>query len=232
MSVIQSFAKRLIRRHFGYLDSMKDVSNEKMKHEDGQPGNAQPDWSDAMPNSPLAQSQREKLEQGEVVIDVKETGTEKLVAGRILLDESVEAIWKILANPYEFSHGLYPRMHKVQILENEKEHSRMRCTIGLGAFLPDIVAVVDTDYIPGKRIDFRKVGGTLKDLSGGWTLTPREGGKTEVAYWMNIDPGIPVPGWVVRQGIKMELPNTLKAVRDRLQGKGKPAHEHILAAEI
>lgn len=217
---------------------MKDTSNEKMKHE-GQPGDAaSPDWSDVVPGSPLDRAQQKILDRGEVVIEVKESGTEKLVAGRILLDEPVEKIWPILANPFEFSGGLYSRM-KVQILQDEREHSRMRCTINLG-ILPDIVAVVDSDYIPGKRIDYRKIndqkaGGTLKNLSGGWTLTPREGGKTEVAYWMNIDPGIPVPGWIVRQGLKMELPNTLKAVRKRLnelRTKGKPAAETILAAEI
>ncbi len=210
---------------------MKDVSNEKMK-QDGQPdAAASPDWSEAMPGSPLAESQRKQLDRGEVVIEVKETGTEKLVSGRILLDYPVDKIWPILANPYEFSGGLYPRMSKVEILQDEKEHSQMRCTIHLG-LLPDIVAVVDSDYVTGKSIDFHKVGGTLKDLSGGWKLIPRPGGKTEVTYWMNIDPGIPVPGWIVRQGIKMELPNTLKAVRARLKDKRQPASEHILAAEI
>lgn len=180
-------------------------------------------------------SEQNRLIHGEVVVEVKESGTEKIVSGKILLDEPVEKIWPILANPYEFSNGIYPRMHKVQILEDRKDHSRMRCTIGLGAFLPDIVAVVDTDYVPGQRIDFHKVGGTLKNLTGGWTLSPQPDGKTEVAYWMNIDPGIPVPAWIVREGIKMELPNTLKAVRHRLhelQENGKPAPNRILAADL
>lgn len=211
------------------------MSNEKMKHEPT-PGSS-PDWSDAFANPALSNADNEKLAKGEVVIEVQETGTEKRVAGRILLDESIEKVWTILANPFEFANGIYPRMGKVQILENEKQHSRMRCTIdlGLAPIVPNIVAEVDTDYVQGKRIDFHKVGGNLKDLSGGWTLTPREGGKTEISYWMNIDPGIPVPAWIIRKGISMELPKTLKAVRhrlDELHKDGKPARDSILAAEI
>ncbi len=183
----------------------------------------------------LPGSEKDRLSHGEVVVEVKEVGTEKIVSGRILLDEPVEKIWPILANPYEFKNGIYPRMHKVDILEDRKDHSRMRCSIELGKLLPDIVAVVDTDYVQGKSIDFHKVGGTLKGLTGGWTLTPQAGGKTEVTYWMNIDPGFLVPAWIIRQGIKMELPNTLKAVRhrlDELHKDGKPAPNCILAAEI
>lgn len=183
----------------------------------------------------IGQDELARLNHGDVVVCVKESGTEKIVSGRILLTESVEEIWPILANPYEFVNALYPRMHKVQILEDRKDHSRMSCTIGLGTFLPDIVAIVDTDYVTGKSIDFHKVGGTLKGLTGGWTLTPKPDGKTEVAYWMNIDPGIPVPSWIIAQGIKMELPNTLKAVRrrlDQLHKDGKPAPDSILAAQI
>jgi len=190
-----------------------------------------PDFTEALSSTP----DKERLKKGDIVIEVKESGTEKIVSGRILLDDSAEKIWPILANPYEFANGLYPRMRKIEILKNEKEHSRMSCTIDLGMVLPKIVATVDTDYVPARRIDFHKVGGSLKSLSGGWTLTPQADGKTEVAYWMNIDPGIPVPAWVVREGIKMELPNTLKAVRKRLNelhNNAKPAPGHILASEI
>lgn len=207
---------------------MKDVPNDKKKH-------GAPDCSEALLEASQEDTPKQMLERGEVVVEVKEEGTEKLVSGTILLDESVEKIWPIVANPYEFSAGIYPRMRKVQVIEDDKQHSRMRCTIELGSLLPAIDAVVDSSYKTGESIDFHRVGGSLKNLTGGWTLTPREDGKTEVTFRLNIDPGIPVPGWVIRQGIKAELPNTLKAVRNRvheLHDDGKAAQHSILAAEI
>lgn len=176
------------------------------------------------------------LEKGQVVVGFTQIGSSKYVLGRIVLDASPEQIWSVLANPYEFQNGIYSRMKDVQMLVDEPRHSIMRCKIAIGVIVPDIDAVVETDYQPMERISFRRKEGSLKALDGGWKLTPKDNGKTEVSYWMSIDPGVPVPGWLVNEGVKSDLPKTLVALRKRLNtlrtAQGTLLTKTILAANV
>ncbi len=176
------------------------------------------------------------LEKGQVVVGFTQKGSSKYVLGRIVLDASPAQIWSVLANPYEFQNGIYSRMKDVQMLVDEPRHSIMRCKIAIGIIVPDIDAVVETDYQPMERISFRRKEGSLKALDGGWKLTPRDNGKTEVSYWMSIDPGVPVPGWLVNEGVKSDLPKTLVALRKRLNilrtAQGTLLTKTILAANV
>ncbi len=184
----------------------------------------------------LTAKDKANLEKGQVVVGFTQKGTSKYVLGRIVLDASPEQIWSVLANPYEFQNGIYSRMKDVQMLLDEPRRSVMRCKIAIGVIVPDLDAVVETDYQPMERISFRRKEGSLKALDGGWKLTPREGGKTEVSYWMSIDPGIPVPGWLVNEGVKSDLPKTLIALRKRLNSlrtaKSTLVTKSILAANV
>ena len=45
----------------------------------------------------------------------------------------------------------------------------------------------------------------------------KSGTKTELIYCMYIDPGFPVPQWIIREGVKNELPKTLIALRQRVE---------------
>lgn len=184
----------------------------------------------------LSEKDKRNLEKGQVVVGFTQKGTNKYVLGRIVLDASPEQIWSVLANPYEFQNGIYSRMKDVQMLQDEPRHSVMRCKIAIGIIVPDIDAVVETDYLPMQRISFHRKEGSLKALDGGWKLTPRDGGKTEVSYWMSIDPGVPVPGWLVSEGMKSDLPKTLLALRKRLDSlrmaKGTLLPKSILAANV
>ena len=57
-----------------------------------------------------------------------------------------------------------------------------------------------------------------------------------MADWMDIDPGYPVPLWLVREAVKLELPKTLTAVRKRVyelgSAKRQPAKSSIMAANL
>lgn len=51
-----------------------------------------------------------------------------------------------------------------------------------------------------------------------WTLTPVAGGFVDVDYYANIDPGGSVPAWLVNSTIDMGPYNTLRKVRELLEG--------------
>jgi len=47
-------------------------------------------------------------------------------------------------------------------------------------------------------------------------MKPLENHRTELSYSMFMDPGFFVPQWLIREGVKSELPRTLDAVRKRV----------------
>lgn len=159
----------------------------------------------------------EKLAKGEVVVGLKNVGTTRYVTGTILLDQSPEQIWPVMVNPFEFQGKISPRMKTVEVMLDKEEKSRLRVTLDMGIFMPNFTYTVDSMYKKNERIDFKRVGGTLRDFSGSWEMkSADDGNKTELTYSMYIDPGFFVPQWIMREGVKVELPGTLTALRKRL----------------
>lgn len=158
-----------------------------------------------------------KLREGQVLTSLSEDGEKKFVTGRILIDEPPEKVWKVMVNPFEFERKISPRMTKVEVIEDEESKTVLRCSMEIGFFIPSITYVVESQYEKFRQVSFRRIGGVFKDFLGSWILIPHDNAtRTEIRYSMYIDTGMPVPKWIVREAVKMELPKTLTALRTRI----------------
>lgn len=189
----------------------------------------------AAQDSNSALSEIARLERGEVVVDQKDVGATKYVVAKILIDAPPDEVWPILTNPFEFRRRISPRMKEVEVVTDRQDLSVLNVTVDVGFFLPSITYSVESRYEPEQRIDFKRIGGTLKDFKGQWIVLPSDNGKkTQVIYSMYVDPGIPVPQWIVRAGVREELPKTLTSMRERIMdinaGRKAPADRSIMAA--
>ena len=160
-----------------------------------------------------------RLESGEVVVGLRTEGETKFVTGRMLIDQPPEVVWPIMVNPFEFQRNISTRMKRVDVLKDTVDSSILKVT--MDAFpIPDVTYMVESKYKKvgeGARIDFRRIGGVFRDFQGYWVVKPsHQGKKTELLYSMYIDPGFFVPQWIVRKGVRGELPKTLKALRTRV----------------
>jgi len=159
-----------------------------------------------------------RLKEGDVIVDADDKGENRFVVARILIGETPVNVWRILTNPFEFAGKISPRMKDVQILHDTAERSIMKCKMEVfPPLIPFISYTVESDYKLHESVQFKRVAGSLKDFSGTWALASREGGQaTEVTYSMHVDPGLPIPQWIIRKAMKMELPRTLIALRQRV----------------
>ncbi len=170
----------------------------------------------------------EKLAKGEVVVGLKNVGNLRYVTGTILLDHTPEQVWPVMVNPYEFKGKISPRMKTVDVVLDKEDESILRVTLDIGFLIPNFTYTVDSKYQRNERIDFKRLGGTLKDFSGSWQMKPADNGnKTELTYSMYVDPGFFVPQWIMREGVKVELPSTLTLLRKRLDN----VYGHQIALE-
>lgn len=170
------------------------------------------------------QAVMKRLESGEVVVDCEELSGIKYVIGRILIDETPERLWPVLVNPFEFEGKICHRMKHVEVIADQPQLSQLGCTVGLVFPLPDLMYVVESKYTAFSRVDFQRISGSFKDFRGFWELLPTANGKkTEVIYSMYLDPGVPVPDWLVRLGVRGELPNVLSGLRARVDELNRSA---------
>ena len=190
----------------------------------------------ARPVDPSIEYQR-RLAQGDVVVGMQNDGDTKLVTGKIVINQPPERVWPVMVNPFEFKGKISPRMKQVEVVVDKLNLSVLKVTLDMSFLFPNFTYVVESKYKNGERIDFHRVGGVLRDFKGSWAMSPIEGGnKTELTYSMYVDPGFFVPQWIVREGVKGELPRTLKGLRKRVDAvcaEREKLEEHtILAANL
>lgn len=159
-----------------------------------------------------------RLLSGDVVVGYSELGGTKYVTARVKIDHPPEAVWRVMSNPFEFKGKIFPRMKEVEVVVDRPELSVLRCSIDICTILPRINYTVESHYHECGKIDFRRVAGLPREFRGFWQVIPRDNGAAcDVAYALFIDPGIPVPQWIVREGVKVELPRALTALRERVR---------------
>jgi hypothetical protein len=177
-----------------------------------------------------------RLAAGEVIVGMKNDGSTRFVTGKVIINQPASRIWPIMVNPYEFQGRISPRMKNVEVMTDKLNLSVLKVTLDMSFLFPNFIYVVESRYENGERIDFHRVGGVLKDFKGSWEMTEIEPGKTELTYSMYVDPGFFVPQWIVREGVKGELPRTLKALRKRVEAISNdsehPEAHTILAANM
>lgn len=144
-------------------------------------------------------------------------GATKFVTESILLPATPEVVWQIVSNPFEFQEKLCPWMHTTEVLTDEQNLSRVKVTVEYGV-LPRFSYHCEFKYTYNTRIDFRSVGGALKNFEGYWILTPASNGNETLArFSMYLEPGIPVPQWIMRQAEKVVLHEVLSRLRERVE---------------
>jgi hypothetical protein len=180
-----------------------------------------------------------RLDKGEVVVESRKIDGVTYVCAREIIDEPPSHVWPIMTNPFEFEGKISPRMKSVEVLVDKTDYSLLKCSINVGIlfFIPSISYTVESKYDSFERITFKRIGGDLRDFRGFWEVKPVAGGKkTELTYSMYIDPGFPVPQWIIREGVKAELPRTLLALRQRVKdiytSKLQPEPRSILASSV
>ena len=88
--------------------------------------------------------------------------------------------------------------------------------------LPKVRSVFRSDYVAPELIRFQKVEGDLAELSGIWKLDAiRNGRGTRRTYAARIDPGVAVPGFVMRGVMEAEVRRTLTGLRQEATGREK-----------
>ncbi|HEX7235586.1 MAG TPA: SRPBCC family protein [Gammaproteobacteria bacterium] len=134
------------------------------------------------------------------------------------VDAPATAIWDVL-KACEIAPEYVPNVQSCKKLE-ELDGGRADLfvqTIKPVFFLPTFEHVFRLDYTPYTRIDVNRVSGPIAHMQGTWWLVPEDNGRILLVYELELDPGMPIPRFLVRATLKRDLPKVITAVRDRAE---------------
>jgi hypothetical protein len=134
------------------------------------------------------------------------------------VDAAPAAIWDVLT-ACEISPEYVPNVVSCKKLE-EIDGGRADLfvqTVKPIFFLPTFEHVFRLDYTPYTRIDVNRVSGPIAHMQGTWWLLPQANGRILLVYELALDPGMPIPRFMVRATLKRDLPKVVGAVRERAE---------------
>jgi ribosome-associated toxin RatA of RatAB toxin-antitoxin module len=167
---------------------------------------------------------RDALAAGEVQVEAERSERPLTVSVKLAaeVDAPPPAIWDVL-RACEISPEYVPNVVSCTKLE-EVDDGRAELfvqTVKPVFFMPTFEHVFRLDYTPYSRIDVSRVSGPIEHMQGSWWLLPQDNGRILLVYELALDPGMPIPRFMVRATLKRDLPKVVAAVRDRAEAAAR-----------
>ena len=176
--------------------------------------------AEAVGQPDLSWIDREAVAAREIIVNAERGDRPLTVVVRIAaeVDAAPTAIWQILT-ACEIAPEYVPNVvscRRVEELDGGRADLFVQ-TIKPIFFLPTFEHVFRLDYTPYTRIDVHRVSGPIEHMEGSWWLLPQDSGRILLVYQVAVDPGLPIPRFLVRATMKRDLPKIMMAVRERAE---------------
>lgn len=136
------------------------------------------------------------------------------------IEAGPEAIWSVLT-ACEVSPEYVPHVERCERLEvlDGGAAALFVQEVKPAFFLPSFEHVFRLDYEPYTRIEVSRVSGPLNYMQGTWHLLEQDDGSTLLVHSLAVDPGMPIPRFIVRARLRNDVPEVLEAVRERAEAR-------------
>jgi ribosome-associated toxin RatA of RatAB toxin-antitoxin module len=169
------------------------------------------------PSSELQQVEKDLLATGDVVVIDKTRGEPKgSVGAAILINAPIEQVWNVLVDCRR-APDFIPGLKNCRVLYSEGNTETIEHQVKFSWLIPEVTYTFKANYQIHKRIDFKRIGGDLKEVEGSWVLERIDkGSQTLVVYSVYLDPGFFIPQWLVDFTMRGHLPDLMNAIRNRV----------------
>ena len=109
-------------------------------------------------------------------------------------------------------------LEEVEVLARDRRGRGTRVAFRLGTPWGEQAYTLAYRYQPSDAgMSWTYVEGTLQDLAGSYALEPADDGATRVTYQLEVELGIPVPGFLMRQAAKQIVRSALSDLKRRVE---------------
>jgi uncharacterized protein YndB with AHSA1/START domain len=178
----------------------------------------------AAPARAWSPAETARLDTGEPVVSLSRAPDGEAIQIRAAIDIAVPptTIWSIMTNCAGAARFV-PGLESCRVLERDtqgrwdiREHE-----ISWTWFMPRVRSVFRTDYEPPKRLQFRRIAGTLKRNEGEWRLTPLASGVTRVSYDATLAADIPVPDFMIEEALRSDIAKVLRRLKQECEATAR-----------
>jgi hypothetical protein len=138
------------------------------------------------------------------------------IRAEILMRTQVEDVWAILqgcGKAFIFVDG----MEQCEILKQTLEYALIHQVVDTGLLAPTLNYRYESEKQAYERMEFRLVEGNLRVLQGSWGFEDLKEGLL-VTYNMRVQPGFPIPRFLVRMSLRRMIPDMLACIRGLVDG--------------
>ncbi len=131
---------------------------------------------------------------------------------KILINASTQKVWNVIDDKKNFPKFIN-QVKKANVIEENNNQQKIVTTVKLCEFLPSFNYVLVFDKTEKyRRMKFKKVGGSFKELFGYFEMVPYQQDKTILAYRIYSDPGFYIPEFICK-ALRGDATKVMKAIK-------------------
>jgi ribosome-associated toxin RatA of RatAB toxin-antitoxin module len=111
-----------------------------------------------------------------------------------------------------------PDVKVVDIHETDKQGRPLSSTMTVDVTIREVTYTLDYEYDGDDRMAWAsRPGGDVKSIEGSYTFEINDAGGTTVTYDLAIDPGFPVPGFLLKRAARHITASALDGLKARAE---------------
>ncbi|MCW2928634.1 MAG: hypothetical protein JWM86_2602 [Thermoleophilia bacterium] len=133
------------------------------------------------------------------------------------VDATAEELFAIVTDIEAYPEWL-PDVKSVEVLETDAEGRPLASTMTVDVTIREVTYTLDYEYDGVERMSWTsRPGGDVKSIDGSYTFEISDDGGTTVVYELAIDPGFPVPGFLLKRAAKHITAAALDGLKARAE---------------
>ena len=171
------------------------------------------------PELPAGGDSLQRLESGEVIVDVQSRSTKGAsVVAWIFIRAPVENIWETIISCDQAQHFV-AGLRLCEVLKETGDYALTRQIVDKGWMTPRLDYTFATRRKAFQSMTFELASGNLERLAGDWSFESIDGGVL-LRHRIELRPLVPFPRWLVRRNLRKDLPAMLTCIRGIVSGSG------------
>ncbi|MCW2950003.1 MAG: hypothetical protein JWN41_1016 [Thermoleophilia bacterium] len=133
------------------------------------------------------------------------------------IDASIEELFEIVTDVDAFPEWLTD-IREVNVLETDAEGRPAAAWMKVDVTIREVEYVLEYEYEAPHRVSWRtRPGGDVKSIIGSYTFEVSDDGGTTAIYEVEMDPGFPVPGFLLKRASKHITAAALQGLKRRAE---------------
>lgn len=139
------------------------------------------------------------------------------VSDNIAIDAPASAVWKAVTSADKFDASVSSSEGNEAVVEQAFEKI---------PFYGTVKTTLKVTVKPGEVLSYEMIkSDKLKEMSGSWVLTPINKNKTHLKLTSSVDPGLPVPRFLINHFIKGKVHSRLEKTRKLAESYGSTSQQ-------